>query len=267
MSWIKKEFPTIRGYESLGDTIEAKRWLDFRISQLLDTGDPLWEYRGVLKARKDVCDFVIMEFDYPLSMGLPTDNHYNNWFCSNCCHCITQDFWQMASETLRTLRLNQRQGRKGVGDCEDVSVLFTTLFLMKRWEAYECLGYVLLDNEMLGGHGWSIFKDEDGVWRLMEATLSEAPKYPNGYPAISPDETEWKVGDITYRAFVKFNRHEYYENEEEYYQGAATAMDALLRVRLKAKETRRKYEAISRAWHQKAKPLTKLGLLSRLRWR
>jgi len=262
MTWIKKEFPTIKGYESLGDTVEAKRWLDFVINQLLDTGDPVWEYRGVLKARKAICDFVISQFDYPFStLGLPTDDHYNNWFSSNCCHKITWDFWQSASETLRTLRLNQRKGKKGFGDCEDVSALFTTLFLEKRWEAYECLGAVIQGDELLGYHGWSIFKDENGIWRLYEATLSTPPEYPSGYPVINPDDAEWKIGDITYRAYIKFNRKEYYEDQD------GSIMSALLRVGLNRKETRKKYEALSKAWAQKTKPLKKLNLVSRLRWK
>ena len=261
--WTEKEFPTIEGYESLGDDVEAKRWCDFVLNQLLDTGDPLWEYRSLLKTRRNVCDFVITEFDYPFSaLGLPTDKHLNNWFSGNCCHQISLDYWQTASETLRTLRLNERQGGKGLGDCEDVSVLFTTLFLMKRWQANEVLGAVIQGGQLLGYHGWSIFQDENGIWRLYEATLSEAPQYPNGYPVINPDEIEWKVGDLIYRGYVKFNRKKYYENDE-----AGDMMDLLLKVNFRRKETRKKYEAISRAWRQKAKPIKQIGLLGRLRWR
>lgn len=252
----------LQGYESLGDTVEAKRWLDFKISQLLDTGDPLWEYRSILKTKEDVCNFVISEFDYPMVRGLPSDVHRNNWFQNLCCHQITQDYWQMASETLRTLRLNEREGKKGYGDCEDVSALFVTLFLMKKWNAWECLGAVLQDNELLGYHGWSIFEDIDGIWRLYEATLSTPPIYPEGYLEIDPDDTEWKIGDITYQAFAKNNRHDYYESE-----AGDNPLKALLRARFKTKETRKKHEAIAKAWGIKTKPLKKLGLLTKIRWR
>lgn len=260
MPWIEKEFPTIKGYESLGDTTEAKRWLDFKINQLLDTGDPLWEMRDILRSKEDVCNFVISQFDYPMHQGKPCDKHRNNWFEANCCHTITVDFWQQASETLRTLRLNERSDKKGFGDCEDVSVLFTTLFLMKRWEAWECLGYVLRDGVRLGGHGWSIFNDGYGVWRLYEATLSTPPQFPVGYPVIQLEATEWEVGSLTYQGLIKFNSRQYYVAFSE---GA----EAYFRLSLKAKETRLKHEAISTAWGIKTKPLARLGLLSKLRWR
>lgn len=261
MSWIKKDFPTIPGYESLGDDVEAKRWCDFVINQLLDTGDPLWEFRGKLKTRQAICDFVIVEFDYPFHFGLPTDKHLNNWFHGGCCHQITLDMWQLASETLQTLVLNQRKGKKGIGDCEDVAGLFTTLFLEKKWPAYMCLGLVLQDNNILGGHGWPIWKDENGLWRLYEATLDIPPEYPDGYPVINPDENSWQVNGLTYLGEVKFSRKEYYES------GEADMIAGLLKLGVAMKETRRKYKAISKAWHQKAKPLKKLTPLARLRWK
>jgi len=258
MTWVKKDFPTIEGYESLGDTVQAKRFLDFKIHQLLDTGDPLWEYKDELKTRKSVCDFVISKIDYPMARGVPTDLHKNNWFSGLCCHKITQDYWQSASETLRTLRLNRD---KGYGDCEDVSVLFTTLFLMKKWRAWECIGYVLQNEQVLGGHGWALFQDNNRIWRLYEATLSEPPDYPDGYPEVDSNNTEWKVDDLTYKALIKFDRKEYWESSE------GGLVDTRLRARLKDKETRKKHEAISTAWKQKTKPLRKLSLLGRMRWR
>jgi hypothetical protein len=260
--WVKKEFPLIQGYESLGDSVEAKRFVDFKLNELLDTGDPVWQFKGKLRTRKEVADFVITEFDYPFHWGVPTDKHLNNWFHGNCCHEITEDYWQSASETLTTLLVNQRQGKKGYGDCEDTSVLFTTLFLEKKWEAYECLGYVLENGQVLGGHGWSIFKDNNGIWRIYESTLDTPPEYPDGYPAINPDDTEWKVGSVTYQAGVKFNRRQYYEDGN-----MDNPLSLLLGMALGSKETKKKHEAISRAWGQKTKPLRKVSLMSRLRWR
>lgn len=261
MSWIKKAMPTIPGYENLGDVVEAKRWLAFKLSQLFDTGDPLLEYRSVLKTKEDICDFVIAEFDYPMRAGLPTDKHYNNWFDSNCCHQITADYWQQASETLRTLHLNARAAKKGYGDCEDVAVLFTTLFLMKKWQSWMCIGAVLQDGNLLGYHGWSIFEEVDGIWRLHEATLSIPPIYPEGYPRIDPDAAEWSVNGLIYQALAKFNRKEYYEPADE------SLMKNYLQVGLESKETRRKHEAISKAWGIETKALKRVGLLSKLRWR
>ena len=259
--WVKKDFPTIPGYESHGDQVEAKRWLDFLINQLLDTGAPLQEYRDKLKTREAVCNFVISEFDYPLVRGLPSDVHRNNWFQNLCCHQVTMDYWQTASETLRTLHLNQREGKKGYGDCEDVSCLFVTLFLVNQWEAWECFGAVLQEDTLLGYHGWSLFQDGAGTWRLYEATLSVPPGYPAGYPPIDPDATEWSVDGLTYEAFTKFNSKEYYETAED------DLMGRYRQIALKRKETKRKHQAISEAWGIKTKPLVKPSLLTKIRWR
>jgi len=264
MSWIKKEMPLILGYESLGDTVEAKRWLDFKLSQLLDTGDPLWEYRSILKSKKNICDFVISQFAYPMVRGLPSDVHRNNWFQNLCCHQVTEDYWQMASETLRTLHLNRREGEKGYGDCEDVAALFVTLFLMKRWKTWGCLGLVYENAQVLGGHGWGLFQDEKGIWRLYEATLSTPPEYPDGYLVADPDANDWHLHGITYQALVKFIRKEYYEWETEEERGG---LEKYLHLPLGRKETRAKHEALSRAWGIKTKPLRELGILAKVRWR
>jgi len=261
--WVKKEFPLIQGYESLGDSVEAKRFVDFKLSQLLDTGDPVWQFRSKLKSREEVCSFVIVEFDYPFHYGVPTDKHTLNWFDGNCCHRITEDYWQTASETLMTLAINQRKGKKGYGDCEDTSALFTTLFLEKKWHAYMCLGYLLQDGQILGGHGFPIFEDEKGKWRLYESTLSIAPEYPDGYPIIVPRAGDWTVNGLTYRALIEFSRKEYYEREE-----VENLISKFLKLGIVGnKAARKKFEAISRAWGQKAKPLQKVSLLSKLRWR
>lgn len=263
MSWIKKEFPFIPGYEMLSDSVEAKAWLNFRLDMLLDIESISQEYQEELKRREDICDFIILQFDYPMVRGLPSDVHKDNWFQGLCCHQITQDYWQKASETLRTLKLNQRRGKKGYGDCEDVSILFTNLFLTMKWKAYECFGAVLDSNyNLLGYHGWSIFEDKHGNWWLYEATLSEPPKYLFGYFPIDPNLTSWEINGLIYSASVKFNKEEYFECELD-----GDLLVLVLGVNFKSKETRKKYEAISRAWRQKTKPVKKVGLLSKLRWR
>jgi len=215
MAWKRKKFPTIPGYESEGDTVRAKRWLDFVINQLLDTGDPVWETKGELGSREEVVNFVIEQFAYPMKRGRPTDQHYKNYFESQSCHQISADFWQMASETLRTLRLNRKKANeRGVGDCEDTSVLLVDLFLEKGWKAYEVLGRVYREDKLLGGHGWPIVQDENGDFRLVESTLDEPKKWPDGYPHVDPSKNDWKVGDLTYHGDIKFNRKVYMEWEE-----------------------------------------------------
>ena len=42
-------------------------------------------------------------------------------------------------------------------------------------------------------------------------TLDVPPPYPNGYPVIDPNKSEYKVGDLIYKAWIKFNSSEYYE--------------------------------------------------------
>jgi hypothetical protein len=261
MEWIRKDFPWVEGFESLGNTVGAKRFTDFRIDQLLDKAYPVELFCGGYDTREDFCNLVIVDFDYPMRLGVPTDKHYNNWFDGLSCHQIVSDYWQTASETLTTFILNQRGSRKGYGDCEDVSTLLTTLFLEKGWRAFECLGMVVKDGELLGGHGWAIFEDETGVWRLYEATLDIPPSYPEGYPVINPEELSWEVNGLTYQGLIKFNRKGYYESAD------TDMMKYALKLSLAKKETRRKYDAISQAWGQKVKPMKKAGILSRLRWR
>ena len=79
------------------------------------------------------------------------------------------DFWQFPAETLAL----------GSGDCEDCSFLLTTLLMASGISPY-CVRVVLgrvvgLDGQS-GGHAWPIYKDEEGVWRVLEATLDAFPE-------------------------------------------------------------------------------------------
>jgi hypothetical protein len=253
--WTEKEMPLIKGLES-SSVLEAKRWLDFRLNELLDNRIPVRICAAGLRSKVDVCRFVIEEIEYPIVRGQPNDNHKDNWFGGLCCYTLSLDFWQQASETIRTMRLGAKNGKAGYGDCEDVSVLFTDLFLIKGWEAFECLGEVYEGDEFLGGHGWAIFRDDWGTWRLYEATLTSAPNYPSNYPAINPDETEWTINGITYSAQAKFNRDVYYESEE----GAIFSY-----IAVQIKESKKKYKALQQAWQAPVKPISRAGVLGRLR--
>ena len=157
--WVKKEMPVVKGYESLGDNVRAKRWLDFRLNELLDIDDPVLEYAHKLRTIKEIAEFVITQVDYPLKFGKPTDKHYNNWFGGLCCHKITEDFWQRASETLRTVNLNKKYGKKGYGDCltGDTKIItvrdgrynLESLNELRRygWEGVKVLTYDFSKNE------------------------------------------------------------------------------------------------------------------------
>jgi len=138
MAWKRKPMPTISGYESLGDDVRAKRFLDFKLNQLLTTEDPVWEFRDEFASRGEVVNFVIERFEYPIVRGVPNDKHTMNWFGGRECYTITADYWQDAAETLRTLILSEKRegrGAKGMGDCEDTSVLLVDLFLERGWGA------------------------------------------------------------------------------------------------------------------------------------
>jgi len=261
MAWIRKKSPQIPGYENLGDDERAKRWLQFDIRQLLDTGDPVWEYKDELKSREEVVNFVIEQFAYPMKRGRPTDQHYKNYFESQSCHRISADFWAQASETLRTHRLNQRKANeRGVGDCEDVSCLMVDLFLEKGWKAWECLGRVYRNDRLLGGHGWPIVQDENGDWRLVESTLDEPKEWPTGYPKADPKANDWKVGDLRYHASMKFNRSHFYKWKGE-------SVREYLEMDFDEKNRREKFEAIQEAFEAPVSPIEQAGILSKLRWR
>jgi hypothetical protein len=84
------------------------------------------------------------------------------------------DFWLFPDETL-SLR---------VGDCEDSAILLAALLIAAGISPY-CVRVVLgslydAHGTVLGGHCWTVYQDEGGVWRLLEATLDAAPP---GLPA------------------------------------------------------------------------------------
>jgi len=267
--WVKKPFPMIPGYESLGDNVYAKWWLDFKIHQTLDTGDPVWEYRDEFATREEVWDFVIRRFKYPLNRyGRPTDVHYDNWFETMSCHQLSLDFWQRASETLKTLKLNQKKGLNyGVGDCEDVAVVLATLFIEKGWWAQVCLGYVYRDTELLGGHGWPIFKDEEGNVRLGEATLDVPPSYPNGYPVIDLSTNRWRVGRLVYEAIVRYDREEYFEWESVGKKKVMGRIREYLSLPMRKKDTERMHRALEEAWGLPTSMMAQLRRMKLLRLR
>ena len=112
------------------------------------------------------------------------------------------DFWQFPAETIAL----------GQGDCEDSSFLLATLMLASGISSF-CIRVVfgtikLSDTEETEGHVWPIYKDETGVWRILESTYSnwpatwlEADKVarPGLRPRYKPDiclngDHVWQVG-------------------------------------------------------------------------
>jgi hypothetical protein len=79
------------------------------------------------------------------------------------------DFWLFPDETLSL----------AIGDCEDSAILIAALLLAAGISSY-CVRVVLghlydANGVPLGAHAWTVYQDEGGVWRLLEATLDAAP--------------------------------------------------------------------------------------------
>src|SRR6266542_2355078 len=80
-----------------------------------------------------------------------------------------EDFWLFPDETISL----------GVGDCEDSAILLGALLIASGISPY-CVRVILgnvydAHGTLLGGHSWTVYQDEGGVWRLLEATLDVAP--------------------------------------------------------------------------------------------
>ena len=84
------------------------------------------------------------------------------------------DFWLFPDESLSL----------ALGDCEDSAILLATLLIAAGISRY-CVRVVLgnlydAHGTLLGGHAWTVYQDEWGIWRLLEATLDHIP---SGLPA------------------------------------------------------------------------------------
>jgi hypothetical protein len=79
------------------------------------------------------------------------------------------DFWLFPDETLSLT----------IGDCEDSAILLAALLIAAGISSY-CVRVVLgqfydAHGTLLGAHAWTVYQDELGIWRLLEATLDAAP--------------------------------------------------------------------------------------------
>ncbi len=78
------------------------------------------------------------------------------------------DFWQFPAETLAL----------GRGDCEDASFLLASLLVGSGISPF-CVRVVfgsVTTAEGRSAHAWPVYKDEGGVWRLLESTLDTLPR-------------------------------------------------------------------------------------------
>ncbi|RLI87523.1 MAG: hypothetical protein DRP01_01570 [Archaeoglobales archaeon] len=255
MTWKETEFPIFKGAKEVGDKVEAKRFWKFKLNELLDIDSEICqEFFGGLTTWRQVARKVIERVEYPFRMGLPDDKHtYNAYFGKyKRCWTLTADYWDKVSEVVATL----------VGDCDGSSIAIVGGCLIIGVEAYQCLGYLYKGDKILGGHAWPIVHDpESDKWYLVESTLDEVPEE---YPEIDPETNWWNMNELRYHAWVKFNNTHYYE-----WIGGSESMGIkeYLKLGRKLKETREKYEAIRRAWRKRVKPLSRMGILERLRWK
>ena len=263
--WKQLNPPTVPSLEKYPPD-QAKRFTDICITHLIIhrqswIKDKMNELN--IDNQQKAIEFVISDFDYPLVMGQDCDKTNLNKYCGKACYEIDLDYWNTGNETLMTYILNKKlKNGVGWGDCEDVSILVTSLLRILGADSWEMLGAVYRGSTLLGGHGYNISKLNDGKYHLVEATLSKPPKYPDGYPIVDISKNSWTIGNITYKADIRFNDLEYYE-----WSGGNMKFDNYIRLRRRDKETYRKYKAISEAHGILAKPLKKRGLLARLRWK
>jgi transglutaminase superfamily protein len=85
----------------------------------------------------------------------------------------TREFWQFPSETIAL-----RQG-----DCEDSAVLLASLLLAAGVSPF-CVRVVIGSIKIAGDlipHVWTIYKDEKGIWRILETTAGD-PGAPGSWP-------------------------------------------------------------------------------------
>ncbi|MCS7387127.1 MAG: transglutaminase family protein [archaeon GB-1867-005] len=262
--WVPKEPPAVPSLEKYPSSM-AKRFTDVCITHLL-VHRQTWIRRKMeelnIRTARDAVEFVIRRIDYPLTWGHPDDKHLWNAFSGKACYQISMDYWQTAYETLMTFVLNNKlHGKNGYGDCEDTSILTASMLRLLSVPCYVVLGMVYRDGIPLGGHGWVIAEFPDKKWRLVETTLDEPPTWYSGYPTINPEENRWRVGNIVYEGWVRFNEKEYYE------WGNGNMFEKYVKMGFREKETVRKHKAISEAFKTRTKALRHRRLLGRLRWR
>jgi hypothetical protein len=104
------------------------------------------------------------------------------------------DFWQFPAETIVRKR----------GDCEDCAVLLASLLIAAGISPF-CVRVVLgtvKERRESCFHAWPIYKDESGVWRILEATLDVVPsEWPSADALARPRASP------RYEPAMCFNQH------------------------------------------------------------
>jgi len=110
------------------------------------------------------------------------------------------DFWLFPPETCQI----------GKGDCEDGSFLLASLLIACGISPF-CVRVVLGraydgNGKPLGGHCWSVYKNERGVWCILESTLG---KIPSSMPEA--DDLTKEGQPFRYEPLYCFNDHHLWE--------------------------------------------------------
>lgn len=227
------------------------------LNELLDFNSlPIKDYIKDVSTPKALADKIIRDIEYPFYLGRPDDTHILNCFHGKWCKKITLDFWQPASWTAVIK----------IGDCEDSSILYVAsaeAMDVSDEDVYEVFGYVLdaKTQSLLGGHGWVYVRHKsfgDDSWRYVETTLDIPPAE---YPKVPDINKPFNYQNIILVPEILWNSSKYIELMVEsmrYYS-----------LKKRDKESKKKYEAIQKAFEIPVKPLKKArkSMLSRLRWR
>ena len=220
---------------SMFPVIEEERFEPFELNELFDYNRyVVKKFFEDCKTAKDVADKVIRAVQYPFYLGQPDDTHKWNHFHGKWCKTITEDYWQLNSETALFL----------IGDCEDSSTLTVGGMRLKGVSpdnVYEVFGVVKdVNGNILGGHGWVYARDKSfgtDKFVLVESTLDEPPeKYPEVGSTLDDLKKPFRYENIIYEPWQLFNDVYYYE------------VAPLTRRRCEKKEHLEKYVAIERAW-------------------
>lgn len=110
------------------------------------------------------------------------------------------DFWLFPPETYQI----------GKGDCEDTSFLLASLLIAGGISPF-CVRVVLgraydRKNKPLGGHCWSIYKNEAGRWCILESTLTDIPSRMPGADELTEEGQHFR-----YEPLYCFNGHHLWE--------------------------------------------------------
>jgi hypothetical protein len=110
------------------------------------------------------------------------------------------DFWLFPPETWQIKQ----------GDCEDGSFLLASLLIASGISPF-CVRVVLGeafdgDGKPLGGHCWPVYKNESGVWCILESTLDSVPSR-----MPSADKLAGEGQQFRYKPMYCFNAHHLWE--------------------------------------------------------